>query len=64
MWSSLFLFLKKGDLQDEATGEKEYTMLWKTKIRNTEFAQFLNSTQTAISVVPLLVLCWYHRTIK
>lgn len=29
MWSSLFLFLKKGDLQDEATGEKEYTMLWK-----------------------------------
>ena len=23
MWSSLFLFLKKGDLQDEATGEKE-----------------------------------------
>lgn len=28
MWSSLFLFLKKGDLQDEATGEKEYTMLY------------------------------------
>ena len=23
-----------------------------------EFAQFLNSTQTAISVVPLPVLCW------
>ena len=31
MWSSLFLFLKNGDLQDEATGEKEYTMLWKQK---------------------------------
>ena len=31
MWSSLFLFLKKGDLQDEATGEKEYTMLWQQK---------------------------------
>ena len=31
MWSSLFLFLKKGDLQDEAIGEKEYTMLWKRK---------------------------------
>jgi hypothetical protein len=24
----------------------------------------LNSTQTAISVVPLPVLCWYYRTIK
>ena len=63
MWSSLFLFLKKGDLQDEATGEKEYAMLWKRKWKS-GFAQFLNSTQTAISVVPLLVLCWYHRTIK
>ena len=29
-----------------------------------KFEQFLNSTQTAVSVVPLLVLCWYHRTIK
>ena len=37
MWSSLFLFLKKGDLQDEATGEKEYTMLWKRK-QKSEFA--------------------------
>lgn len=36
MWSSLFLFLKKGDLQDEATGEKEYTMLWKQN-RNRNF---------------------------
>ena len=32
MWSSLFLFLKKGDLQDEATGEKEYTMETKIEI--------------------------------
>ena len=24
----------------------------------------LESTQTAVSVVQLLVLCWYHRTIK
>ena len=29
-----------------------------------KFVQFLNSTQTAISVVPLLILCWYHKTIK
>ena len=26
--------------------------------RKSRFAQFLNSTQTAISVVPLPVLCW------
>ena len=31
MWSSLFLFLKMGDVQFVATGEKEYTMLWKRK---------------------------------
>lgn len=34
------------------------------ELRKSKLAQFLNSTQTAISVVPLLVLCWYHRTIK
>ena len=34
------------------------------ELRKSKLAQFLNSTQTAVSVVPLLVLCWYHRTIK
>ena len=36
----------------------------KEEFGKSELAQFLNSTQTAVSVVPLLVLCWYHRTIK
>ena len=34
------------------------------ELRKSKLTQFLNSTQTAVSVVPLLVLCWYHRTIK
>ena len=34
------------------------------ELRISKLTQFLNSTQTAVSVVPLLVLCWYHRTIK
>ena len=34
------------------------------ELRKSKHTQFLNSTQTAVSVVPLLVLCWYHRTIK
>ncbi|MBC5697173.1 hypothetical protein H8S25_02385 [Roseburia sp. NSJ-67] len=36
----------------------------KEEFGKSELAQFLNSTQTAVSVVLLLVLCWYHRTIK
>ena len=36
----------------------------KEEVIKSRFAQFLNSTQTAVSVVPLLVLCWYNRTIK
>lgn len=38
-----------------------YFLRW---IGKSKLTQFLNSTQTAVSVVPLLVLCWYHRTIK
>ena len=36
----------------------------KEEFGKSELAQFLNSTQTAVSVVLLLVLCWYQDVYK
>ena len=42
---------------DKSTGGRK-PKIYNFGNRKSRFAQFLNSTQTAISVVPLPVLCW------